>query len=52
MKHDKAYFIAYQFEKIDLIKKYHELTIHKGNHSLYNLIKESEYFGGKVYMKT
>jgi hypothetical protein len=48
-KHYKANFIAYQYEKIDLIKKYHELTIHKGIHSLYNLIKESEFWWYGIY---
>ena len=37
-------FIQYIIlKKINLIKKFHELTIHKGNNKLYNLIKESEF---------
>ena len=32
-----------------MIKKFHELTIHKGNHKLYNLIKKNEFWWYGIY---
>ena len=39
----KEYFIAYQIEKNQIIKRIHEQTLHKGEIALYELIKQQNY---------
>ena len=43
------YFIPYQIEKFNLIKKLHENTIHKGTQTLYESIKQSNFWWIGIY---
>ena len=45
----KEYYIPYQSEKIQIIKYLHEKTIHKGEKSLYELIKQQDYWWYGIY---
>ena len=44
IKQYKKYFIPYQIEKNQLITIQHERTIYKGLNSLYELIKQENFF--------
>ena len=48
-KQYKEYFIAYQFEKINLLKSLHYQSMHKGEKSLYELIKQQDYWWCGIY---
>ena len=45
----KEYFIPYQIEKNNLIKNLHERTIHKGQNSLYELVKQENFWWCGIY---
>ena len=45
----KEYFIPFQFEKNHLIRSLHERTIHKGQNSLYELIKQENFWWCGIY---
>ena len=45
----KEYFIAYQIEKNQIIKRLHEQTLHKGEIALYELIKQQNYWWTNIY---
>ncbi len=45
----KEYFIPYQCEKNKLIMSLHERTIHKGQNSLYELIKQENFWWCGIY---
>ena len=45
----KEYFIPYQIEKNHLISSLHERTIHKGQNSLYELIKQENFWWCGIY---
>ena len=46
---EKTYFIPYEFEKINIIKNLHEISLHKGINVLYELIKESDFWWHNIY---
>ena len=45
----KEYFIPYQIEKFNLVKKFHENTIHKRAQTLYESIKQSNFWWVGIY---
>ena len=45
----KEYFIPYQIEKNNLINNLHERTIHKGQNSLYKLVKQENFWWCGIY---
>ena len=45
----EEYYIPYQFEKNQVITRLHERTIHKGQNSLYELIKQENFWWCGIY---
>ena len=46
----KEFFIPYDFEKIKLIKRFHDFSTHRGYKTLYNLIKEEQFWWNNIYI--
>ena len=45
----KNYYIAYEFEKFNIIRTLHDKCGHKGINTLYNLIRESDFYWSGIY---
>ena len=46
---EKTYFIPYEFEKINIIKNLHDISLHKGINVLYDLIRQSDFWWHNIY---
>ena len=48
-KEYKTYIVAYEFEKMNLIKLLHDKSYHKGINVLYDIVKESKFWWNGIY---